>query len=290
MATEIQINEASLEEIAKQVGDLPPLPAAALEAMRRLDDPNVTAERLQEAIARDQALAAQVLRIANSAMFCFQRKVSSLSHAVAILGFNALRSILIAASVQKVFYAGPGSRGTAALRPLWKHAWGAAVAARAIAQRTGYGNADEAFTSGLVHDLGKLVLLRNDPHAYGEIISSVELGGGNFYDLEMRVFGFSHAHVGALLALKWLFPAQLVAGILHHHDDDPAPEYAKLTSITHLANRMMVFLGVGFEKDGTIRLADETSAQSLDLDAAQLEDLTAAARKMIASVPSDRRP
>jgi hypothetical protein len=98
--------DARMEEVARQVGDLPSLPAAAAEALRLLDDPSVSADDLQRVIGRDQALAAHILRIANSAMYCLQRQVSVLSHAIAILGLDALRSVVVAASIRSVFYSG----------------------------------------------------------------------------------------------------------------------------------------------------------------------------------------
>jgi HD-like signal output (HDOD) protein len=284
-ASATRLQGLELEEVARQVGDLPSLPVSATEALRLMEDPEVTIEALQRVLGRDQGLAAQILKIANSAMYCLQRQVSTLSHALAILGLDALRSIVVAASIRNVFYSGRRSQRSLPLHLLWQHAWGAAVMAQSIARRARYRNTDEAFTCGLVHDLGKLVMLKNHAPAYAEIVRAVDRGEGGFSSIEQQVFGFTHAQVGALLVLKWCFPVQLVEGILHHHDMAPTPEYAALTAVASLANRYMVLTGIGFEKDPSLVLEDEPGARALGLQAAELDELLAEAREIGSHLP-----
>lgn len=277
--------DARLKEVAQQVGDLPSLPASAAEALRLLDDPSVSADDLQRVIGRDQALAAHILRIANSAMYCLQRQVSVLSHAVAILGLDALRSVVVAASIRSVFYSGRRSDRSIPLHLLWEHAWGAAMAAQSIARRTAYRNSDEAFTCGLVHDLGKLVMWRNHARTYGDIMRAVGESGACFCDVERELLGFTHTHVGALLAMKWCFPAQLVEGILHHHDLAAPAEHLRLTRITSLANKTMIRLGIGLEKDPGLCLDDDPCTCSLGLGPDAVRELLAETGGVIADMP-----
>jgi HD-like signal output (HDOD) protein len=285
MSTVNQLCDVKLEEIAKQVGDLPSLPASATAVLQMMDDAEVSVEELQRVIGKDQALAAQILKIANSAMYCLQRQVSTLSHAIAILGLDMLRSVVLAASIRTVFYSGRKCQKSLRLHLLWQHAWGAAIAAQSIARRVRYRNVDEAFTCGLVHDLGKLVMLKNHAPAYSEIVRCVDRGEVSFCSIEHQTFGFTHAQVGALLALKWCFPLQLVEGILHHHDLDTRPEHLQLTSIAYLANRLMVNLGVGFERDQSVCLEEEPCADSLGLHPADIQAIVAEAKDRIARLP-----
>jgi len=277
--------DARLQEVAQQVGDLPSLPAAAAEVLRQLDDPSVSADDLQRVIGRDQALAAHILRIANSAMYCLQRQVSVLSHAIAILGLDTLRSVVVAASIRSVFYSGRRSEKSLPLHVLWEHAWGAAMAAQSIARRTAYRNSDEAFTCGLVHDLGKLVMWRNHSRTYLDIMRAVDDGGASFCDVERELLGFTHAQVGALLAMKWCFPVQLVEGILHHHDLAASADHLRLTRITSLANKAMIRLGIGLEKDPDLCLDEDPCARLLGMEPDAVRELLAETGGVIVDMP-----
>jgi HD-like signal output (HDOD) protein len=274
-----------MQSVVNIAGDLPALPGSAMAAMKMADDPKVNARELQAVIARDQALTARILKICNSAMFCFEREVATLTHAIAILGLDKVRSIIVAATVQQMFHSDATSGKDLTTRLFWEHSWGAALAARALAVATKFPVPEEAFTCGLIHDIGKLVLLKNRSDLYREILNDVYRGKTSFYQSEMDAFGFSHAHLGALLASKWHFPSQLVEGILCHHDVAAAPKYRHLTAITALADRMMILLEVGFQKDKSLKLEEEISAQYLKLSAQALQKLLAGAQAMIATLP-----
>jgi putative nucleotidyltransferase with HDIG domain len=284
--TESQVR--ALEEIARNAGELPAFPGIAMSAMQLIDDPNTSARELQFVIAKDQALTARILKIVNSAMFCFEREVSTLSHAIAIIGLDTVRSVIVAATVQQMFHSGSGKDLTAQL--FWEHSWGAALAAKAIALSTKYPVVEEAFTCGLLHDMGKMVMLRNRTALYREILNDVYRGASNFCDAELQAFGFTHAQVGALLATKWRFPAQLIESILYHHDVASASDHRQLASITSLADRMMAVLEVGFHKDKSLKLEEEASAQILKLTAPVLQKMVADVQTMILTLPGIARP
>jgi putative nucleotidyltransferase with HDIG domain len=282
---EMQIQAMTLEQIAKGAGDLPAFPAVAMQALQVSEDPKTSARQLQFIIAKDQALTARILRIVNSAMYSFQREVSTLSHAIAILGFDTVRSIIVAATVRQVFPSGRKSGPGLTNQLLWQHSWGAAVAARAIAVSVGHHNADEAFTGGLLHDIGKMVLLKNREAFYAEILNAVHCGETSFYKAENERFGFSHADVGALLASKWNFPSQLVDAILHHHDAVPPSAGGPLPAIVALSNRMMALMEIGFEKDRDLTLEEEPSARLLELEGPALQKLAAEVELVISKTP-----
>lgn len=256
-----------LEEIAKHAGDLPALPNTAVTALELIGEGKASARDLQYVVSKDQALTARILKIVNSAMYCLSREVSTLSHAITILGFETVRSIIMAAAMQQALHGGKDLTS----QLLWEHSWAAAGAAKAIAISTGYPSPDEAFTCGLLHDMGKLVLLKNRPERYGDIVSRVYKGAASFHEAELAAFGFSHAHLGALLARRWHFPPQLVDAIHHHHDRKPECGNLRLTAVTALANRMMIALEVGIEKDPSIRHEEEWPARYLGMTQAALK-------------------
>jgi putative nucleotidyltransferase with HDIG domain len=275
----------SLQDIAGSCGDLPALPGTAIQAMQLSEDPNVNARSLQGVISRDQALTARILKIVNSAMYCFEREVSTLSHAIAILGLDTVRSVIVAAAVQQTFRASSAAGKDLASKLLWEHSMGAAMAAKAIAGRAGYGVFEEAFTCGLLHDLGKMVLLKNQTPIYTEILNRVYCGESSFSEAEISAFGFSHVHVGALLATRWRFPAQLVEGILYHHDFTAAPAHRRLAAIASMADSFMIHLEIGFRRDPSLNLENEPAASYLNLTPPVLQKIAAELRTMIPRLP-----
>jgi putative nucleotidyltransferase with HDIG domain len=269
-------------ELVKRIGDLPPFPAVAMKAIRLSEDPNSSARELQSVIAKDQALTARVLRIVNSAMFSFQREISTLSHAVSILGIKTVRSIIVAASIEDMFTSGGQQSSGLAHQVLWQHAWGAALAARVLSNTIRYHNPEEAFTAGLLHDIGKMVLLQNFPRPYTEIIDRVNRKETTFAEAEMEMFGFTHAQVGSLATAKWTFPKQIVEAILYHHDSPKATAYAKLAAVVSLANGIMIYLGIGFEKNSNLKMDEAPSTQFLLLNGNLLRPLVEEIRLTIA--------
>lgn len=261
----------NLNLITSRTGDLPPLPATAVRAMQMTRDPNTTVHDLQAVISQDQALSARILRIVNSAAYCFRREVSTVSHAVALLGMETVRSIIMAASLQLFSETGMRRVGDLGTKLMADHSWGAAIAARIIAQRVQYGNREEAFICGLMHDIGKAVLLQRIPVEYLPIINDAYRGETTFHESEMVTLGFTHAHVGAHLAIKWNFPSQLSEAIGYHHDPLSAPNFPQLACIISLSNKMMVFLGIGFERNKALQLETLPETASLKLDRSGLD-------------------
>jgi HD-like signal output (HDOD) protein len=122
-----------------------------------------------------------------------------------------------------------------------------------------------------MHDIGKPVLLQSMPIEYLPIVNEVYMGGASFHELEMSALGFSHAHVGALLAAKWNFPLQLAESIGYHHSPLSAPAFAKLACVTSLSNRMMIMLEVGFERNRALKLGTLPEVDFLKLNQSALD-------------------
>jgi putative nucleotidyltransferase with HDIG domain len=273
---EVQTDKTSLErvhptvdELVSKVEDLPPLPHIVSRAMEIAHDPNGSVRELQVLIAKDQALSAKILRIVNSAMYALRREVSTVSHAVSVLGIDTVFSVIMASSVENIFQSAK-SLGT---KLLSDHSWGTAIAARLIAKRVHYEKPEEALVCGLMHDIGKPILMQNFPDRYHEIANDVYRGVSSFHESEMFSFGFSHAHLGALLAKKWSFPPQLAEGVGYHHDPLAATEFPKLACVVNLANAIMISMEIGFQKDKDLKLDTLPSAEELKLDQPAIESI-----------------
>jgi len=275
----------SLEQIVTNTGDLPPIPATALKALEMTNDPQVSVRELQAVLAQDQALTARILRIANSSMYGLRREISTVSHAVAILGLDTTRSILAAACVQQVFQTGMVRARDLGTKLLSDHSWGAGLCSRVIARYVRYAPQEEAFLAGLMHDIGKPVLLKNLADRYMPIINDVYRGEATFHDAELVVLGFSHAQVGAILAEKWNFPPQLSEAIGFHHNSASAPRFGQLASIISLANSVMIHLEIGFERNKELLLGEQPSVKSLGLDDDTLQKIVQETGAVLAQMP-----
>lgn len=272
MSTEQLDQEQSLNltGLVAKVKDLPPMPAVIMRAMEAAQDPDVPIRTLQLLISQDQALSAKILRIVNSAMYALRREVSTVSHAVSVLGVNTVKSVIMAASVERIFQ----TSKDLSTKLMSDHSWGTALAARAIARRVNYENVEEALICGLMHDIGKPVLMQNLKERYTEIVSEVYKGSATFHQQELLAFGFSHAHVGALLARKWNFPPQLAEAVGYHHNPVSAPSHKQLACIIHLGNSLMISLGIGFEKNKNVVLEKLPSAEFLKLNGPALATIS----------------
>lgn len=259
------MGRVSLETIVKAVNDLPALPSVVVKVMKLTEDPNSTAQDINNALIQDQAMTARVLKLANSAFYGFPRRIATVTDATVFLGFRTIKSIVMAASVSDILNA---EMSGYALEhgELWKHSQCVAMAARHIARKAKYAQLDLAYTSGLLHDIGKVILNNAMKESYHEVVVKVSEGNVDFIEAENAVLGFNHALVGARVAEKWNLPPELVDTIAHHHNPEKAKVNKTLTSIVHLADAVCVSMGIGIGIDGMLYTVSSEVLTSLKLD------------------------
>ncbi len=200
------------KDIVAWVGDLPPLPHVAAQALTLVEDPDTTANQLTTLLSEDTALAARVLKIANSAMFSRQREITTISQAIMTIGFKTLKGVIVAATLRQL------NREFGKIeRMLWENSVCTAIAARTLCEQLRRPYADEVVTLGLLHDLGKLVLRLQLGRDYEEIVNLTKQGI-SAAEVEQEQLGYSHQLIGALVAKKWNFSLETCQVILHHHD------------------------------------------------------------------------
>ncbi len=234
--------EKDWKEIVAWVGDLPPLPHVAAQALGLIEDPDTTAGQLTELLGGDTALAARVLKIANSAMFSRQREITTINQAIMTIGFKTLKGIIVAATLRQL-----NRKFGPIEQMIWQNSACTAIACRKVAAHLKKPYVEEVFLLGLLHDLGKLVLMRQIPKEYKEIVATTE-GGVIFNDAEQEKFGFAHPLIGALVAKKWNFSLETCQVILHHHDPLPASiedDVQEKTAVVQLADAVAHSLGYG---------------------------------------------
>lgn len=262
-----------LELAIQTAGDLPTIPVVATKVMQLIESENATADELARIVASDPAVAARVLKISNSAFYGCQRQIQSLSVAIVILGFNTLKSIVVAASVKQVYKPFGLTE-----KMLWEHSFGAGLAARIIASNTRLANQEEAFLAGLFHDIGKIIMNNLDSEKFQLAMRRCYNEDMVFEDAEKSVFPYSHDEVGAYVIKKWNFPEVLFNAVMQHHQlkfGEQADIYqVHLTAVVSLADLFCKRLGIGIrEPMEGIEMVASKPAQLLNLDGARIESL-----------------
>lgn len=231
----------TLEELTRRMRDLPPLPDLVLKLLRMCQDPEVAPRDIVEVIQLDPALTVKVLRLCNSPFYGVPRKVTSLRGAVVYLGADAIVNYVLAGCLAS-FYGRkkrgqPGEENEA-----WRDAVGTAVCAQALSERSGDAQEPLAFTCGLLHDIGKIVLGEfADTNAF--VPPDAERHGIAFLETERAALGFDHAEAGAILARQWNLPEEIVLAIRWHHDPLQAGNQVPLVCLVHLGGALCESLG-----------------------------------------------
>lgn len=234
--------QKSWQDIVAWVGDLPPLPDVASRAIGLLEDPDVTSTQLTQILSSDPALAARVLKIANSAMFSRQRQITTLNQAIMVIGFKTLKGIVVAATLRQL-----NRKFGAMEKIIWDNSLCTGMAAYKICQLLRKHYVEEAFLLGLLHDLGKIVLANHTPSEYKQVFELTKQQN-LYFEAEEKILGFSHPLIGALVAKKWNFSPQSCQVILHHHDPVNPPyqnEQEEKVAIIQAADYIAHHLGYG---------------------------------------------
>ncbi len=223
-------------KILKDVESLPTFPENIIELQQLCNKKEASIDEIADRISRDPALTADVIKLSNSAGFVPGKKISTIKEAVKIIGLKNLHLILTASTAKKIL----GNKYKK-FELIWEHCIRVAYYSRQIAKLKRLGNlADSAFITGLLHDIGKIVLLSADEsiiHTISEITKNKQLRSSSI--LEEISIGISHAEIGGLIAEKWNFPEDLKMSITNHHSPlNSDPEYNDLTSIVYLANML----------------------------------------------------
>ncbi len=204
-----------IKKIINEVQKLPTLPAVANKATKLLKDPTCTAIKVSEVIDKDPSLTVRVLRLVNSAFYALRCEVTNVKHAVALLGFKTISQMVITISVFDVFKGGYGKEFDR--EGFWKHSIGCAVVSQKIAQITDHSNADDCFTAGLLHDIGKVVLDQYLHEEMEKVLKLTQEQEISFADAETELLGINHADIGGQVMENWKIPLPILVAVKYHH-------------------------------------------------------------------------
>lgn len=241
------------ERVQKKIDgllDLPGLPATVFETIQLLRDPDASIEQLSQSIELDQSMTSKILRLVNSSFYGVSGKIGNIPQALVILGFNTVRNTILSVSAFEVFLRGGEVKaGSFDLNEFWKHVVGTGIIAKVLAQTLRLPEPEDFFIAGLLHDIGKVVIIRLFQPEFMEILRLVEQEKLYILEAEKEILGFDHGYAGGCLAEKWNMPKKLKEAIALHHIPASAQDNTKMTAVVHLADSLCRGLGIGHGGD-----------------------------------------
>ena len=221
----------NIDRVIEKIKELPTLPDVVFKVNEVVNNPNTSAADLEEVISRDQAIAAKVLRLVNSAFYGLPGRVDTLARAIPLLGFSTVRNIVLSVSI---FDMRPIEHFD--MKAFWRHSFATSVAARAISVVEGLPDQESQSLAGLLHDMGKVLLFQHFSKEYEKVVEVMEKKDITFLQAERILYSIDHAEVGGALATKWGFPANITASIAFHHNPEPAGDFIDFVAVTASAN------------------------------------------------------
>jgi len=212
-----RVGNDHVRELIARIGQLPAVPDLYREITELLESERGSVEQLGAVIAKDIAMTAMILKLANSAFFSFRKAVVSPAEAVSYLGIDLLKALVLAHGL--FGQVGAFRIPTFTLQHLWQHSLAVAAGSRRIAEaeEAGAHRANECFTAGLLHDIGILILASRFPEDYAKVLETNRRSGGELEASEYHIFGATHGEVGAYLLALWGIPDPVVQAAAHHH-------------------------------------------------------------------------
>lgn len=271
-----------VESSFHKIKNIATLPAVAHQIMNLVADPESTTDDLRQIIVNDPALSACILKVVNSSYYGFPQQIGSIDRAIVLLGLNAIKNIAIATSLNKVF---KSNRIGTDFDPcdLWAHSVAVAICARELSVISGYGDPDEVFLAGLIHDIGIMVEMQANHQEFVEIIGIVSHEQDTtFRQAEEQVLGATHELFGAITCREWKFPPHFERVVRYHHHPMELSETDRcLPAIVHVADILAAQIHEGYTRTVETETIDPEILCFLNLQESDLEALGESLRDSI---------
>lgn len=228
-----------------------------------VEDPTASLDDIGAIIMEDQGLSAQLLKIANSSLYGFPQPVETISRALTVVGTGQLRDMVTAMAVMKVFKG--VSPAFVSMDSFWRHSVACGLAARIIATYRRESNVESFYVSGLLHDVGRLLLYMYRPEEADRILRQTREEGALMVEMERDELEFDHADVGWALLQQWQLPQRLFVPVAWHHDPGGADTYATETAVVHMADIIALSLELGSSGETRVPPLDPEAWRRIDL-------------------------
>ncbi len=258
-----------LKRVVDKIIGLPTLPAILQNINKLMMNPRTSAKEVAQLVSNDPAITAKILRVVNSSFYGFPNRINTVTHAIVILGFNTIKSIVLSTSIFDAFKKNPGV-STFNREAFWTHSIACGAAAKTLAKHAGFTVLEEFFIAGLLHDVGKIVI---DQYLHEEFLRITETCTDRsilMLEAELEVLGTTHAELGSWLCQKWNLAKGLVECLACHHNPPVASENPKHVAIIHLSDILVRALQLGSGGDKRIPLISDHAWALLDITSADI--------------------
>ena len=271
-AAATQYQEEVKARIVQNIKDLPPMPQVVIKIQHLISDENSDTTKLAGIIESDQAIAAKVLKMANSAFYGMSGRISTIRQASLLLGYQTLGEIVtMAGAADNLSGAMPGYGYDS--QELWKHSLSVAFTAKMIAEMKNKNVVHEAHTAGLIHDVGKIILDRYIAKNKDKFSAYMTREEKTFLDAERHFFGFDHAEIASEVCQTWKIPENVTLAIGCHHQPSIS-NGDELSYILHVADYIATMGGIGYDDDDSLSELENGAMDFIQLRQEDISDLT----------------
>ena len=263
----------TIRQTIENISSIPTLPTVIERITRLLQNPKTSAEEIGKAITTDQALASKVLKLVNSAFYGFPGRISTITHAIVILGFTTVKNVVLTASIFDTFRKKSSTPAEFDIEQFWYHSIACGAAAQSIARFLGNKEKEVCFIAGLVHDLGKIIMCQHIPDEFGKAFDHAREHRNLLYESEKQLFDVTHEEIGCYLAERWNLPKNLQNAIKYHHSPSTSHDHYMTTATVHFADIIVRALDYGNGGDTKIPTIAENVWKNLGLENVPLTQL-----------------
>jgi putative nucleotidyltransferase with HDIG domain len=241
----------AVESLISRVDEFPTLPTIYATLSDVMANPRSTAADVANVISQDQSSASKVLKTANSPIYGFLGKISTITQAIVYIGFEEVKNLIMALSIINLF---SKIKPTDNLNPidLWKHSIGVGVVTRFLGGTIGIKKLEDFFVAGILHDIGKLIFFKYIPDEYSKAVNYALENNLTAKEAEQEILGISHTVIGDMLAEKWRLPKSIRNAIAYHYSGRVGGEIDPLVACIHLADATACLLELGAAGDDMV--------------------------------------
>jgi len=248
MEKEFILDKASFRKKVEKLSNLPTLPILLQKFTMMIKNPKISMDDFGKELSKDQALTSKILKLVNSAFYGFPGRISTVTHALVLLGHDALKGLIITSSIFEDI--------SPEAYPLWRHSVAVSLTSRAIASELSLPDVEEFAVAGLLHDIGKVILHIEASEEYREVIKHANSTEQPIWKTESEIMGFDHASIGLWVSEEWTLPKKLSVPIGYHHKPGIPKEHEMRVAVVALADIIVRGLGSGAEDDLPLQVPD----------------------------------
>lgn len=250
---------------------LAPLPNTYYELNNAINNPSTSLKDIGNIINQDASLTAQLLRIANSALFNFPAQISTVSQAITVVGIQQLRELTLACTVLRAFPLIPDNYVN--ISAFWQHSLAVGIGARVLASYRKESNIERFYVLGLLHDIGRVVMYLGDPDSSRELLQQANQSSQLLHQLEDALWQTDHGNISATFLEKWKLPASIWEPIKHHHHPEKAENFQEESAIIHLADIIAHTLELGISGEKRIPPISDVAWEKVGITTDQLPEI-----------------